>query len=80
MVGGSWLMAPGTWLRPQGSWLTAKKNVALGPGAEGTQHQMFLGLEPWGMSFEPWAIEPLRNLRKSETDVNFFVEICAGFK
>ena len=53
MVNGSWLMAQRTWLMPKGSWLKAhgswlmaKKNLALGPGAWGSQRHMFLAQEP----------------------------------
>ena len=33
-------MAQGSWLMPQGSWLKVKENLALGPGAWGTQRRI----------------------------------------
>ena len=51
MVTGSWVMAQGSWLMPQDSWLKAhgswnmaKKKLALGPRAWGTQRQIFLAM------------------------------------
>ena len=53
---GLWLKADGSCLTAQCSWLMAKKNLVLGPGAWGTQRQIFLGHEPWALSHTPCAM------------------------
>ena len=58
MTHDSRLMAHGSCLKALGSRLMAhdQENLALGPGAWGTQRQIFLGHEPWAMSHGPISI------------------------
>ena len=51
-------MAHGSRLMPHASTPVAQgqENLALGPGAWGTQRQIFLGLEPRALSHEPRAM------------------------